>query len=160
MLSKPPTRIIGTGTNRSGLKVSHKPRHIYVGCLDPETEVVNVTDYVYKNIGVRVPCEKLQTRGTTYTSFKIKVDRSHVERIFEPSLWPEEAIIDYYKPPRSERRLNSRRYDDRNYSTRGYDSDQYYQREYNEKVYNDRDYNGYENTGRNYRYRRDSNGDY
>ena len=45
-----PSRIVGTGTNRTGLKVSTRPRDIYVGCLDPKTEVHQVVDYVYKNL--------------------------------------------------------------------------------------------------------------
>ena len=67
MAAKPPTRIFGTGTNKSGLKVSTRPRQIYIGCLDPDTQVVNVIDYVRKNIGIQVPCEQLKTRGNTYT---------------------------------------------------------------------------------------------
>ena len=51
--AKVASRVIGTGVNKSGLKVSPKPHQIYVGCLDADTKPTQLIDYVLTNIGIR-----------------------------------------------------------------------------------------------------------
>ena len=138
------------------------PQQIYIGGLDPDTTPVNVMDYVLKYIGIRVPCVQLRNRGDSYASFMISVDKTHLERVFNAALWPSEAIIDFYKPPRSNRRQNDRRFNNRRDNQTSYrfmdnndDTDKlYYSMKYNEQVYSEEDYNDYYNTGRDMRYQR------
>ena len=92
-----------------------------------------------------MPCEQLCTRGTSYKSFKITVDKHVVDLIFQPSLWPAEAIIDFYKKPKSDRR---RLYQNNDYDSDYGNSDYYYQRKYRERVYDDDDFKGHGFTGR------------
>ena len=164
------TRVVGTGTNKTGLKVSPRPHYIYIGCLDPETTTVNVIDYVLTNVGIRVPCRQLQTRNPAYTSFVITVHKEHVERVFNPAIWPSEAIIDFYHPPKSTRRHENRRQgtlynrrenirytnqDNRNEHKYNSDTDTYeYSRQYNQDYYKDEHFSGYRYTGRDDRYPR------
>jgi len=95
---KPPTRVTGTGTNTTGLKVS--PLEIYVGRLAPDTQPVDIIDYVSQHVGIRVPCHQLETRRSGYASFRISIDRCHLDRILQSELWPRGAVIDLYKAPR------------------------------------------------------------
>ena len=164
--AKPPSRIVGTSSannSKNKLKVGIRNRDVYVGGLDPETKPYQVIDYVSKKLGISVPCEQLRTRSTTYSSFKITVDKNHIERVFNPNLWPADVIIDFYRRPRprTDRWRPSNQYDDgpepRN-SRRN--DDEHYERKYREQVYEDSDFNGYIYTGRSdTRYRRESNGE-
>ena len=154
LYSKIASRVIGTGNIRTGLKASPRPYNIYVGGLDADTTPKDVIDHVHKHIGIRVPCKQLHTRNDYYTSFVITVDKNHLERVFTPALWPSEAIIDHYKPPKrrygnSNNNNNSdNRYNSRNNRYNDFDSNNYYTRQYDEQVYDDDDFKGYHHTGR------------
>ena len=161
-------RIVGTATNKKGLSVSPRPRDIYVGGLGADTTPTKVMDYVLENIGIRVPCRQIKTKNESYSSFVISVDRNHLERVFNPVLWPAEAIVDHYKPPRAARRWEYQRSErtERNNRTewsanKQYrdSSDEYYARQYDEHVYDDCDIRGHRYTGRDNRYLRRRSGD-
>lgn len=163
---KAATRVVGTG-NKTGLKVSPKPHKIYIGGLDVNTKPSDVIDFVLTSIGIRVPCTQLRTRNENYTSFTISVDKNHLDRVFDPHCWPADAVIDFYKPPRSPRRHEFRRggnmgprASDRDSGRRYFrdDSDEYYARQYVQQDYTERDFVGY-GTNRDIRYSRYDNGE-
>ena len=163
LYSKIVTRVVGTATNNTGLKVSPRPHNIYIGCLDPGTTPMDVIDYVLQYIGIRVPCRQLKTKSELYTSFVITVEKNHLDRVFNPVLWPAEAIIDYYKQPRSARRYGSLRSgatsERSDYQRHKDNADSYYSRKYNQDVYDEPSIQGYGYTGRSSRYPRRSSGD-
>lgn len=158
------TAIIGTSTDKPGLKGSARPHPIYVGRLKPDTKPTDVKEYIYKHIGIRVPCEQIRTRNESYASFKIYVDKGHLERVFDPKCWPAEVMVNYFKTRSTQKRHDTRRDDnlgpranwdynsDRPYNSRD-ESDGYYSRQYLQQDYTDRDYIGY-SSGRDYRYPR------
>ena len=152
-------KIVGTVTNKKGLKVSPRPYQIYIGGLDIDTTPVNVMDYVLAHIGIQVPCTQLRTKSDTYTSFKISVDKSHLERVFNPTLWPSEAIIDYYRAPKYNRRRGYNRSENEMRNHRPINNDDktvtdYYARKYSEQDYDEYHDKGYGYTGRNRQYSR------
>ncbi|KAK9696021.1 hypothetical protein QE152_g32184 [Popillia japonica] len=42
-------------------------------------------------------CEKIQTKSTGFAAFKTAVSKEDLERLFNPSIWPKNAVVRHYR---------------------------------------------------------------
>lgn len=90
------TVIKGSATN-SILKGVEKQAHLHVYRLDKSTNVEDIVTHLKSNQFNKISCEKLQSKHPEeYTSFKISVPISDLDKIKNPDIWPTGTCINRY----------------------------------------------------------------
>ncbi|KAG8314359.1 hypothetical protein J6590_094317, partial [Homalodisca vitripennis] len=93
--------IIGSNTQRGGLKSVEKFKWVFISRCAPDTSVDDIVGYVTVD-GVEVSkSEKLKTKYSDYSSFKVCILDKHFERVLCPDFWPEGVFVKEYDPPRN-----------------------------------------------------------
>ncbi|KAG8245125.1 hypothetical protein J6590_009202 [Homalodisca vitripennis] len=62
-----------------------------------------VRDYMKQNGVGDIRCEKLQTRNSDYSSFKVSVDENHLDTVLNADFWLKGAFVKEYIQPRQAR---------------------------------------------------------
>ncbi|KAG8313001.1 hypothetical protein J6590_010093, partial [Homalodisca vitripennis] len=93
--------IIGSNTQRGGLKSVEKFKWVFISRCAPDTSVDDIVGYVTVD-GIEVSkSEKLKTKYSDYSSFKVCILDKHFERVLCPDFWPEGVIVKEYDSPRN-----------------------------------------------------------
>ena len=138
--AKKATRLVATGTNKSGLEASHyeTTERLFISFLKPDTSENQLQSYIYKHIGCDAKCEKMRHRyEEDFSSFRVTIRKRFVQNLFRPTVWPEKTVIDYFKPPQRRRRGQFRSSD--TYRKRYNNGDYDYDNNYNGDHDSDRD---------------------
>ena len=139
-LQEKATRLVTTGTNKSGLEASHyeTTERLFISFLKPDTSENQLQSYIYKHIGCDAKCEKMRHRyEEDFSSFRVTIRKRFVQNLFRPTVWPEKTVIDYFKPPQRRRRGQFRSSD--TYRERYNNGDYDYDNNYNGDHDSDRD---------------------
>lgn len=88
-------------SQESSLRTVKKMFWLFLSGLDPEMDSNAVSTYLEGLHGSHsYICEKLTTRYSTYSSFKVGVPFEMGEDLLHPNLWPQGCIIGRYRAPR------------------------------------------------------------
>ena len=123
--ARPSTRVVGTGSSRTGLSASsyEPPVSLFVSFLPPETTPSQIDNYIKRNIGCDyVEVEKLSHKFyDDFASFKVTTKKKFVDALRNPTIWPKNIVIDFYRAPRRRfyRRQNIRQYESKDYRNDG-----------------------------------------
>lgn len=93
--------IIGSNLVKSGLKSVEKPKWIFVSRCSPDTTVTEIEQYISKEGIEGSKGEKLKTRYTEYSSFKVSVFEKYLDRVLHADFWPKGLFVKEFRPPRS-----------------------------------------------------------
>jgi hypothetical protein len=104
MRSKP---LIGSSTATSTLSSIPKNVHLHVSRLSPDTEAEKLQAYLRPFVISISSCEKLKSkRPEVYSSFRISLPASELEKVMDPQIWPQGISINrYFFPKRNSDRL-------------------------------------------------------
>ncbi|KAG8280388.1 hypothetical protein J6590_083154 [Homalodisca vitripennis] len=86
------------------LKPAKRMRWLFLSGLHPVVSAQSITDYLHSLKGDAVfHCNKLVTRYSSYSSFKVGVPHELGEELMHPNLWPEGTFIKSFRPPKTYR---------------------------------------------------------
>lgn len=93
--------IIGSNTQRGGLKSVDKFKWVFISRCAPDTSVEDIVSYITCD-GIEISkSEKLKTKYSDYSSFKVCILDKYFERVLCPDFWPEGVFVKEYDPPRN-----------------------------------------------------------
>ena len=69
------------------------PFSLFVTRLGPDMKENDIIDFVREETGVTVQCEKLETKHSGYTSFKVTTLFTHKDQVMSENLWPPEVLF-------------------------------------------------------------------
>ena len=104
-------RLIGTSKSKRGLQASayEKPEELFISHLKPDTREHDLIDYVKRNIGCQIECEKINTSySEEFASFRVYIRKRSVPNMFNAEIWPVNTTVQFYRAPRRRRGENSR----------------------------------------------------
>ena len=108
------TRVVGTGDSRAGLTAScyEPPVSLFISFLPPETTPKQLENYIKRNVGCeKVEVEKLEHRYyDDFAAFKVTTKKKFIDYLRDPTIWPKNVIVDYYKSPRRRPDNQNRQY--------------------------------------------------
>lgn len=88
-------------SDTASLKTVKKLFWLFLSGLDPEMDTNAVTTYLKGlNDSQTYVCEKLDTRFSSYSSFKVGVPYEIGYDLMHPNLWPQGCIVGKYRPPK------------------------------------------------------------
>lgn len=94
------TIVIGSNSEKVGLKTVDKSKWVFISRCSPETTVDNIVKYFSdENIEVS-KCEKLKTRYDDYSSFKVCVPVTQFEKVLTSGFWPRGVFVKEFDLPR------------------------------------------------------------
>jgi hypothetical protein len=81
--------------------------HLHVSRLSPDTEAEKLQAYLRPFVISISSCEKLKSkRPEVYSSFRISLPASELEKVMDPQIWPQGISINrYFFPKRNSDRL-------------------------------------------------------
>lgn len=86
------------------LKPAKRIKWLFLSGLDPIVSAESITNYLLSLKDNAVfHCNKLVTRYSSYSSFKVGVPYELGEELMHPNLWPEGTFIKSYRPPKTYR---------------------------------------------------------
>lgn len=83
-----PNVIKGTNTSIAGLSAAVECKWFHAGNLGVDTSDEAVTNHLRSNLVNVISCEKLSSRNTAASSFKIAIQSNDSEKITNPDIWP------------------------------------------------------------------------
>lgn len=92
--------VIGSNTDKIGLKTAAKSKWVFISCCSPETTVDDIEKYFSDEAVDMSKCEKLKTRYDDYSSFKVSVPVSQFEKVFTSGFWPPGVFVKEFDPPK------------------------------------------------------------
>ena len=106
--SKAPNVILGKGRTSAikvapGSRKNHQRRNnrtiigVFVSRLHPKTSSHSIDQHIYRETGVSVSSEKLDTKYNHYSSFFIRGDKRMRDQLLHPDLWPEGTLLKPYE---------------------------------------------------------------
>ena len=93
--------IVGTGAQKDcKLKcVGAKLGKLFVTRLRPDTTSEDISDHISSACGIKGHCDKLKTKFDTYASFCVTVNMQYLNKLLNPSIWPENVLVrKFFKP--------------------------------------------------------------
>ena len=92
------TNSVFTGNLRTAVSRNQRPRGpgVFVSRLHPETKTNDLVVHIRSKTGLRLEVQQLQTRYRSYSSFFVAIDRTTMDRLFDPKLWPSGALVKEY----------------------------------------------------------------
>lgn len=85
--------------NNKKLVTVEKNNFLFVSRLDEATECSDILDYLKEFKDANYHVEKLKTKFSGYSSFKIGIPDSLINEIFVPEFWPEGSLVAKFKFP-------------------------------------------------------------
>ena len=106
LLTSKPNHVRLTGTRKEihTLKAVKRTGDVFVGRVETSVSVEDMTEYIKDNFEVNpLGVELLKIKTDRYVAFKITLNLSERDKLFNSDLWPEDLIVDKFYSNRSSR---------------------------------------------------------
>lgn len=95
--------VIGSNSEKSGIKTAERLKHVFVSRCKSDTVPGDIESYLKQEGVSSVKCDKLNTRYSDYTSFKISIPESHFKSVLKSDFWPKGIFVKEFFQPRHPR---------------------------------------------------------
>lgn len=92
--------IIGSNVKKSSLKIAEKQKFVFVSRFSPDTECDEIVKYLKEESVEGAKCEKLQTRFSSYSSFKVSVSENYFDKVLKSEFWPIGLFVKEFRQSR------------------------------------------------------------
>lgn len=89
--------VIGTNVHKKGLKIAERCRFVFVSRCESDTEPDDIVRYLGVEKVVTAECEKLKTRYSGYSSFKVRVSECDFDKVMNADFWPKGLFVNEFK---------------------------------------------------------------
>ena len=90
------------GSSKGKIKtIKDRPVHIFASRFAPNLSCEELMNHLKTETGLNFECEKLDTRRDSYASFHVTALCSDAAAVFNPSIWPEGALVRPYRMARN-----------------------------------------------------------
>lgn len=69
---------------------------VFATKFTPDLDAATLANYVGGKLGRIVNCQRIETLGSRYSSFKVWAECNEVQEMYRPDLWPAGSVVRRY----------------------------------------------------------------